>query len=530
MLSRADTNRQAPIWLLCAGVGFFFFVLLSRSVFLALCALIFVGCLGVMLYRPEMGTLAVLFAIYSNIAVLAMRSQRAIEASAGSAGQNPRIAIILAALTLLLLVPLLHYVSIRKEPLIFDRGFAFMLVFLGAMLVSSIFARDGQITGGAIADYLVEGLAIYFLLTNAIRDLPTLRRAIWAILLAGCLMGGLSIFQKVTHTENRVYGGLAQVESDLKAGRNARSMQTLSASSRQTTEGGEVIGESRAAGPIGETNRYGQVLLVLLPLGVLMFRIERSRRMRNLALVATSVIVGGLFLTLSRESVLSAAIIFLMMPFLGLLKPRHVIASIVGISLLVFVLKPGIVARMASLEQVTSLFSRKEAKRVQPDSSAIRRYVLNVAAWHVFLDHPVVGVGPGEFSTNQYSSVYSNRVGLLEEIQGQPYRGHNLYAETLAEMGVIGFVALMAIFFVILHGLWKAHVNLKQSRPELGYVATAFFLSVTGYAISAVFAHLSYQRYFWLLLALASAAIRILHSQQEEPASAELLLCRSSLS
>lgn len=528
MLSRTATLRQSPIWLLCAGIGFLFFVLLSRNILLALCALIFVGCLGVMLYRPEMGTLAVLFAIYSNIAVLAMRSQRSIEASAGSAGQNPRIAIVLAALTMLLLVPLLHQVSIGKEALVFDRGFAFMVVYLAVLLASSIFARDGKIAGTAVADYLLEGVAIYFLLTNVIRDLPTLRRAIWAILLAGCLMGGLSIFQKVTHTENRIYGGLAQIESDLKAGRDARSMQTLSASSRQTTEGGEVIGESRAAGPIGETNRYGQVLLVLLPLGVLMFRIERSRMMRNLALGAIGLIVGGLFLTLSRESVLAAGIIFIMMPFLGLLTPRHVFMSIGVVALIVLVLRPGIVARMASLEQVTSLFSKKDAARVKPDSSAIRRYVLNVAGWHVFLDHPVLGVGPGEFATNQYSSAYSNRVGLLEEIQGIPYRGHNLYLETLAETGVIGFLSLMAIFYVIMSGLWKELKRFKHHNSELQFVATAFFLSVTGYAISAVFAHLSYQRYFWLLVALASAAIRILHNQTEELAPADLLRGKTS--
>ena len=45
---------------------------------------------------------------------------------------------------------------------------------------------------------------------------------------------------------------------------------------------------------------------------------------------------------------------------------------------------------------------------------------------------------------------------------------------------------------------------------ELADTAMAFFLSLTAYLISAIFAHLSYQRYLWLLMALGSVTIHIL--------------------
>jgi len=49
----------------------------------------------------------------------------------------------------------------------------------------------------------------------------------------------------------------------------------------------------------------------------------------------------------------------------------------------------------------------------------------------------------------------------------------------------------------------------------------AFYLCLVAYLISAIFAHLSYQRYFWLLMALCSATIHIL-GRVEQDTSSEL--------
>jgi hypothetical protein len=43
----------------------------------------------------------------------------------------------------------------------------------------------------------------------------------------------------------------------------------------------------------------------------------------------------------------------------------------------------------------------------------------------------------------------------------------------------------------------------------LAHIATAILLGIFGYFGTAMFLHLSYQRYYWFLMALAGAAIRI---------------------
>ena len=521
---RAGLSAIRPMGplLLCTGAGFMMLALINESPILMAGALILLACLALMLRWPETGTVVVLFAIYSNIGVLAMRTPTAVQAAAGSANQNPRIVLVLGGLSLLLCVPLLHQIFIGKQKLIFDRSFALMLAFLGVSLVSSAFARDSRIVMSEITDYLLEGLVLYFLVTNLIRDFSSLRRVVWALLLAGSFMAGLSVFQKITHTEKNIYGGLAQSVSDYHSNPRMLNVVDRSMAANQISDNGEAADQIRAAGPIGETNRYGQILLVLLPLAVLQFATARSRRQRTGGAIAAAVILCGVLLTFSRGNLLAATVSLGLMAYCGLLKPRQVLCAMLGVSLLVGVFQPGVVSRMLTLERLTSLFSGASDSSHTPDSSAVRRYVENVSAWRVFEDHPVLGVGPGHFAA-YYSNDYGNRLGLVE--QTHYYRAHNLYLETLAETGTVGFVCFVSILGVTMRGLWKERRRLMDEHPELAYIATAFFVALSAYSVSAVFAHLSYPRYFWLLLAVSSAAIRVIHSESKERSTNQPLLC-----
>src|SRR6202040_3556774 len=202
----------------------------------------------------------------------------------------------------------------------------------------------------------------------------------------------------------------------------------------------------RSAGPIGEPNRYAQVLVVLLPLVALRFRRERSRALRWFALACGALIFGGMMLTFSRGAMFTAVVIFGLLACFRFIRPLHVVVAALGLSLLVLALDPHTALRFASLEGVKTLLTHKTAgyseptqgQTAVPDGSIAKRYELNVAAWHVFLDHPVLGVGPGHFAA-YYSLAYGNRVGLVELLK--KYRGHNLYFETLAETGILGLAS-----------------------------------------------------------------------------------------
>lgn len=521
----------------CAVLGFLIFFLIQKSIVLGLAAVLVLGVFALVVRWPELGTLTVLFAIYSNIAVLGMKTRAVLSATVqtgqmtiATAGQNSRVALVMAVLCLIVCVPLAYHFLIRREKLTFDRGFYLMLGYFTVFLLSSFFARDKRIVKSEIIDFLLEGVAIYFLVVNVVREYATLRRATWALLLAGSLMGGLSIFQHVTHTQNSNYGGLAMLGAELDFNPTGREIVRPRAVSENFNPEGatsSVVGSQfRSAGPIGEPNRYAQVLLVLLPLAALRFRRERSRTLRWLAFVSAALICGGMMLTFSRGAMLTAVVIFALLVYVRFIRPLHMVVAALALSFLVLALDPQAVLRFASLEGAKNLlagrttsFSYNQPTQGQTgalDGSIAKRYELSLAAWHVFLDHPLLGVGPGHFA-EYYSIPYGNRVGFVE--LWKKYRGHNLYFETLAETGILGLASFLAIIVAIMASLWKAWRRLRYQDAELADTAIAFFLSLVGYLISAIFAHLSYQRFFWLLMALCSATIHILPGLEQKTGS-----------
>src|SRR5258708_18607003 len=74
----AFTISDAGVLLACAVAGFGIFFLLYQSAMLAAGALIIGGGVSLMFRWPEIGKAVALFAIYFNVCVLALRSQRSL--------------------------------------------------------------------------------------------------------------------------------------------------------------------------------------------------------------------------------------------------------------------------------------------------------------------------------------------------------------------------------------------------------------------------------------------------------------------
>ncbi|MEE9395932.1 MAG: O-antigen ligase family protein, partial [Methylococcales bacterium] len=131
-----------------------------------------------------------------------------------------------------------------------------------------------------------------------------------------------------------------------------------------------------------------------------------------------------------------------------------------------------------------------------------------LAALHVFLDHPILGVGPGQYN-KFYSVKYQTNPDIAFRYLNYPRRAHSIYTEIPAELGILGFIVFMAIGFVNLHQLWLIRVQTLHYYPEIANLSSAFLMGIAAYFMTAIFLHFSYQRYYWLLLAISGAAIQI---------------------
>jgi hypothetical protein len=63
--------------------------------------------------------------------------------------------------------------------------------------------------------------------------------------------------------------------------------------------------------------------------------------------------------------------------------------------------------------------------------------------------------------------------------------------------------------------LYRGAQQWRERDPDRALLASSFFFALFAYLACAVFLHLSYQRYFWVLLALASAVIWALRQEAE---------------
>jgi hypothetical protein len=458
-LASAITLGGAVAWSPLAGIG----LLVAAAVALAIAV------------RPGVATLVVVFLIYSNAAVVAVVF-------------HGLPAITAAAVPLLLGVPLSYNLLVRREPIVVTPGLPWVVALLIVQILGTLFARDTDSALAELSSFLVEGIGLYLLVTNVVRTPADLRQVIWVLLAVGILLGGISAWKEVTHTYASDYWGFAQSDAT-----SATLDPTVSSS-----------GLDRQAGPIGEKNRFAQVMLMLVPLGLFQARAERRRALKLVALAATGLAAIAVALTFSRGAIVGFGLLVVVMIAMRYVRIGQLAIIALGTAALL-VAVPALGDRLASLEAIGGVLSDGSGLSAA-DTSVQSRAAENLTAIAVFSDHPIIGVGPGQFSN--YYREYAVDVGGV--IKAQDREAHNLYLAMAADTGVLGLTCFLAILAVTLFDLVRARRRWLHLRPDLADMATGLLLAVLSYMATGLFLHLSYARYFWLVMAIAGAAAVIL--------------------
>ncbi|MEO5885423.1 MAG: O-antigen ligase family protein [Candidatus Limnocylindrales bacterium] len=420
--------------------------------------------------RPAVATLFVVAALYSNAAVIAVRFH-----------DVPFL--VAAAVPALLLPPLAAFVILERRHVVITSAFPWIGLFLFVQLVSGLVSADTATAFDTVVIFLSEGIGLYFLLSNAVRTREAVISIVWILLLVGAVLGGLTFYQDATGTYDDNYLGFAQ-KSEAVIGVD------------QTAFGD--VTQVRLAGNIGEKNRYAQVLLMLVPLGLFMAIAERRTWRRAVALGATALISLGVALTFSRGAAVGFALLLVIMFALGYVRPKHVVLVVIGVAVL-FAAVPAYGERIISLVAVSSSVS--DTGITEADGAIQSRITEGLAAVLAFADHPIVGVGPGQFP-GVYRE-YAELVGI--RVLASDRQAHNLFLGLAAELGLAGLTIFLIILGVTLRDLARARRAAAKIDPMLSALSTGFLLSIMTYLTTGIFLHMSFIRYFWMILALAAA-------------------------
>lgn len=286
--------------------------------------------------------------------------------------------------------------------------------------------------------------------------------------------------------------------------------------------------EHRAAGMFGNPQLLASFLMILLPIVVVTAITEKSANRQLAAQVATVLMTGCLLLTQTRSAWLGAAASLLVLGILALLvalKNRSASISTRKHELVlpVMLLVVSVGAFVLMWPQASKFLERGQTLTHYANVNTFQaRQELWRGAWQMFKSHPLTGVGVGNYPIHQ--SEYTQFGVSLTNSKLRPSLGenaHNLYLQTLAELGLPGLLLLVGVlvaFFVA--GLRRVRLMESGIRRSLLMGALAGIAAFSVDAISSPSWQLGQASlFFWLVLGLGVAALRP-HSRREETVEA----------
>jgi putative inorganic carbon (HCO3(-)) transporter len=386
------------------------------------------------------------------------------------------------ALLVCLSLPLLVRQAVGLERLRIPSTELALVLAMAIALIVTLENSTSPSAGFSRLVLFIKDVPFMLLMLLLLDSMQWLRRAAWAAVLAFGGLGALASFQQLTHTYTRVYFGFSTVQGD---------------------QGGLV----RSAGPLS-TDWFGWELV---PVTVLALYLALGARKRNIRILAWSLFAAsllGLYFSFARASLIAIGVALVLAALLrGVRLATLGIGIAVGVAALVLFLPATAKNRLVqTIEPFTG-----GSIATSSDASVRYRAGENLAAVHMFLNHPYLGVGPGNYPV--LYTKYSESIALDPRAEGR--HPHNLYLEYFAEMGLLGGLLILTFIALALRGAWRAR-RVFTGRDRL--LAEGVFVALVGYFINGVFLHPSgYTRYLWLVLGFGFVCRRLAESKEAAP-------------
>ena len=345
----------------------------------------------------------------------------------------------------------------RGERLALDStAFRLALLFVLAVLLSYLFARDAEAARAGLRKVLNVVLLFYLILR-----LTTTRRrvelVVAAILIATCLSAGLAAWGAATGTP------IVAPE--------------------------EGPGRLRQAGGSADPTMSSHAMLAGAALGALLAL--RSRRWRALGGATTLLGAVGILLTYARSPALVGLVLAVWLLYKQRASPR-----------LPFVVAGILLVAIAAAAMMPATYWERLSALTDPDRdwTLKRRFGYHAIALDLLRDHPLLGVGPANYPSEYVDPRYRWVPGRTLE----PRALHNLYLQVAVDHGLVGLACFGALLGCALRGLRR----LQRGDPEAAMLAEALEFAFAGFLLACVFAPALTAKNTWILAGLAAALPR----------------------
>jgi O-antigen ligase len=328
-----------------------------------------------------------------------------------------------------------------RRVLVFEPGQALVLGLLGIALLSTAWAEHSSAAITTTTRY-ASFAAIYVIITQFGADRVLQRRIAWTLTITCSIAAALGL--------NEYLNGSAQ-------------LATLK---------------------YAQQNDFAFILATSLPF--MFFLLGRTRALRPLLLGGIGLVSAAILLSLSRGAFVGLAAGFV----LFVLTDRR---------RLQVTLTAGLVASVGMLFVIHSNPQRFQQSLVLKQQVAQQNVSTRFGAWsaaaRLATDHPLLGVGPGNFQFH-YNALTGQPLGTFTLTVA-----HNALLDVGAELGL---VAMCLLGLYLLLAFFRLTAAIQRGYGDEGFVRT-LRISLTIAIVSAMFLSEQYFLPFWLIGGLAAA-------------------------
>lgn len=251
----------------------------------------------------------------------------------------------------------------------------------------------------------------------------------------------------------------------------------------------------------GDPNDFALALLVVIPYSYFMLINLKKMILKIFSLLLFCLLIIAVVYTGSRGGMLGLLVV---LAAICIKSRKKIIMSPVLVILLIFAF---IITPASLKDRYLSMTTRRI------DDSVRGRLEVWTAATQMIRDHPVLGVGPGNFAV-----VYGLDYKPFNAVGAQWRAAHSIYFQVAAELGLLGLFCFAAIVFFSFKNNWWTRYRRSKNRDIFHSMSNALDVSLMGYLVAGAFISSAYYPHLYFVLAL-SVVNRNLSHQTLSPIS-----------
>lgn len=319
--------------------------------------------------------------------------------------------------------------------------FAFISIFFADNLEAAL-----TMTGGYLKLFL-----FYFIAVLIVSSRSEIKPTIWIMVVAGSLAALIGLYQTF-------FGAAADSQGEAS-----------------------LLLSTRAETLTHDPNYLALITVPLIPLAAGLFKIDKNLLRRVFLLSLIAIFAGTTVLTLSRMGMLCLVSALIMILYKERRHKKFVISVVLASILTIFLIPENVFEGVRIFQDFRG------------DDSVQQRLRILKGGFNMFSDHPIFGVGIGNFLTQ--SLHYTNT--LL------PRLAHNTFLEIMAEMGIFGLVIFLSIIYFTLKDMSQLQ-KLYQSEKDDQFLELikSIRISFLVFLVGSLFLTAGPITTFWMLVTL----------------------------